>query len=202
MTVSTLRSYCYCGSDANAASHVLPHHRAVTSIYPAMCMNSPFCAAVKSSPVTWAKKQNCDSKLPDSLHVPRLITNPGLAYSAHHVRQTHGPNAQAGIVFPAGPEPVGITATFYANSATCLAELIHWIAYSEHINPKSESSLPDSSRRHTDSKPSSTNSERILSDSKRSSPDSEHTNSNFKHRLTNYKSLLANPEKLFVNPKD
>lgn len=31
---------------------------------------------MKSSPVTWAKKQNCDSKLPDSLHVPRLLTQP------------------------------------------------------------------------------------------------------------------------------
>lgn len=171
-------------------SHVLPHHRAVTLINPAISINSPFCA-VKSSPVTWAKKQNCDSKLPDSLHVPRLLTNPSLAYSARHVRQTHGASAQAGIVF-AAEEP--ISATFYANSATHLAKYIHWIAYSGHVKINSKRSLPDS-------RPSRANSEHILSDSKRASPDSEHSNSNFKLCLANLNPSLANPENLLINFK-
>lgn len=161
-----------------------------------MCMNSPFCAAVKSSPVTWAKKQNCDSKLPDSLHVPRLLTNPSLAYSARHVRQTHGPSAQAGIVFAAEPEP--ISATFYANSATHLARYIHWIAYPRYIKLSSKRSLPDSRHRLTHSRPSPANSEHIF-DSKRVFPDSEHSNSNFKLCFVNFHPSLANPGNLLIN---
>lgn len=166
-----------------------------------MCINSPFYAAVKSSPVTWAKKQNCDSKMPDSLHVPRLLTNPNLAYSARNVRQAHRPSAQAGIVFPAQPEPMGSSATFYANSTTCLAKSKHWVAYSEHINSKSKRSLPDS-KHILYSKRSPPNSKPHLTNSKPSSANSEHINSNSKHRLINFKLSLANPEQLLVNFKD
>lgn len=156
-------------------SHVLPHHRAITLINPAISINSPFCA-VKSSPVTWAKKQNCDSKLPDSLHVPRLLTNPSLAYSARHVRQTHGASAQAGIVF-AAEEP--ISATFYANSATHLAKYIHWIANSEHI-------LSDSKRASPDSEHSNSNFKLCLA--------------NFNPSLANPENLLINFKVYLIQP--
>lgn len=175
------------------------HHRAVTLINSTMCINLPFCAAVKSSPVTWAKKQNCDSKLPDSLHVPRLLTNPSLAYSARHVRQTHGPSTQAGIVFAAKPEP--ISATFYANSATHLARYLHWIANSGHLKLNRKRSLPGSRHRLTHSRPSPANSGHILFDSKRASPDSEHSNSNFKLCFANFNPSLANPKHLLNNFK-